>query len=195
MEMLVTREDAWAGADYGLAIVIRPGDRELVAAAVREIWKSHALDGCYASRDIEPLLQGRIEPLSNADSHLHGIAIIEKRRLPCSSYTTRMASGEDWVYFAIPTGSLEALIPSEPPSMRHAATSAIDDWFLAHARRVFDVVRFHIGFIGWMPGTEEDDELARFDQAGVPSDRWLGFLVPSGDMVAWYPPTLRSGDA
>ncbi len=192
MEKLFTREDAWAGADYGLAIVSKPGDRDLVTTTVRELWKSHALDGCYARRDIEPHLQGRIEPLGDAGARLAGVAVIEKRRLPCSTYTTRMASGEDWVYLSIPMGSLEALIPREPPSMRHAATSAIDEWFLAHARRVFDVVRFHVGFIGWMPGTEEDDELARFDQAGVPSDRRLGFVVPSGDMVAWHPPTSRT---
>lgn len=36
---------------------------------------------------------------------------------------------------------------------------------------------------GWTDGT---DELL---ERGVPEERWVGYLVPSGDSLTWYPPT------
>jgi len=52
-----------------------------------------------------------------------------------------------------------------------------------------------VGLVGWTDGLDDgtDDLLER----GVPEERWVGYLVPNGDSLTWYPPNqgapMRAG--
>lgn len=68
--------------------------------------------------------------------------------------------------------------------------STVDDWLRRLGEYLFSTVRFRVGLVGWTDGLDDgtDDLLER----GVPEERWVGYLVPSGDSLTWYPPNQRA---
>jgi hypothetical protein len=107
---LFAREDVWAGGDFGLAIVISPGNREHVSGAIRELWATAAPDGCYLRGDVEPDEQSRVDAIADENTKLYGVATIRAQAVPCVSYTMRLRTGEHWLYCVTTIGALDALM-------------------------------------------------------------------------------------
>jgi hypothetical protein len=65
--------------------------------------------------------------------------------------------------------------------------AALDDWLRLVAEHLFASVRFRLGLVGWTePDLDGDSE--GVTEHGIPDERWVGYLVPSGSGLTWYPP-------
>jgi hypothetical protein len=189
---IFSREQAWNGGTYGLAIVVRPPDADAMQRLLSLFWNSQNVSGCYVRRDQEPADQQRVEPLLEPPD-LYGVATINGVEIVCSSTVVRMPD-EDWLYLTVPMGAIhdafkvDVTAPTEQPSWE----PILLPWFIDQARALAAAASFHVAFIGWFGDNAEDDELDQFDQLGsVPSERALGYFVPK-QAEPWFPATNRS---
>lgn len=191
---IFTRDDAWSGGSYDLAIELGPRDDARLRRALQALWSGPDLDGCYESADREPQEQPRLGvgtlPL---ETPLHGIARIGDRApVACRTVIVRFDDGSDWIHVCLPLGSLGHILevgafPFDDGgdlSWRHP----LDEWLCGLGRRVFDAVPFRLALIGWDGGELEDVD--SFHASGVPAERSIGYLVPGADGLRWFPPNL-----
>lgn len=189
MTKLFTRDGAWDGGGYGLAIVVRPPNDADAQTLLRRAWKSEGVKGCFASRKSEPSEQQSVEPTIDTED-LYGVLTVNGVQLPMSSALVRMPD-EDWLYLTVPMAAIYDAFnagvtpPNEPPSWE----PSLLPWFLDRARDLAATVQFEVAFLGFFGDNAEDTELDRFESTGsVPAERILGFFVPS-DPQRWYPAT------
>lgn len=191
---IFTKPEAWAGFSYELAVELGPVDDARLERALRIIWSHADLDGCYLERDREPAEQVAVRPAGDLplEAILRGLASLGPRApVACSTIPVREEGGSDWVYFSLPMGSLRTVFPVYGFPVDDGSDlswrSTVDHWLCRLARHLFDTVKFRLGLVGCIDGLEIGaDELL---VEGVPDERWVGYLVPSGDALTWYPPT------
>jgi hypothetical protein len=192
---LFTRPDAWSGSSYELGVVLGPRNDDVLRAAIDALWSFRDLDGCYERSDVEPEDQTRVVPTAaecEVERVLRGRACLPTGVVvPCSSIPVREEGGNDWLYFGLPLGSLGLAYPvgafpfddGSPLDWR----DELDSWLRALATHVFARVAFRVALVGWTDADSEDPDRLLAD--GVPAQRWLGYVVPTGDGLRWYPPT------
>jgi hypothetical protein len=188
---LFTMPDAWAGGSHGLALVLgQCGDASL-AAAREAVWLFPDLDGCWLRNNVEPASQKRVTPGGVAlKTALHGIARIPGAGpVACSTSVCREEDGGGWLHIYLPFGSLETVMPlGEYPfddGGDLAWRDALDGWLGRIAEHVFRTVPFELALVGWLDA--QPDALPG-EPGEVPDERWIGYLVPGPDGLAWHPP-------
>lgn len=190
---IFTRPDAWTGGSYELAIDLGRVDDTQLEKALVTIWSHADVDGCYLDLDREPAEQARVRPGREHDLEtcLRGVARLGALApIACSTVVVREDGGSDWLYYGLPLGSLGAVLPvgAFPFEDGHdlAWRSTVDGWLRRLGEHLFASVRFRLGLVGWTDGLDDgtDDLLER----GLPEDRWVGYLLPSGSSLTWYPP-------
>lgn len=192
-DAIFTRPDVWTGGSYELAVEVGPRDDEAVRRALQAIWTAPSLDGCFPLADREPHEQARVAiPECTLDAPLHGVARIGSRPpIACRTLVIRYDDGLDWLHLCLPIGALECVLPVGMFPFDDGGDLAwrpeLDEWLCELARRVFQAVPFRLGFVGWEGG--EFDDVEAFDASGVPSERWVGYLVASQGRLQWHPPT------
>ena len=191
MTTLFTREYAWAAGYYELTLVLAGSADVTLRAAQAALWSHPSLHGCYLDPSIEPEDQERYlvgDPRLDLHTPLHGIAELSSELMaPCMTGVVRVDQKPDWIWLGIPRGSLEKLF-FDPP---FEETELIDRIFLEVADQVHRASPIRIGFIA----TEESlaQYVDQFDRGGVPKERRVGFLVPSGEGLQYFPATVRFG--
>ncbi len=189
-ERIFTLQDAWTGGSYDLALELGPRDNARLGRALHALWTHADLHGCYQHMDLEPNEQPRVE-VSTAETRLHGVARIGTGAA-VASYTVvmRFDDGIDWLHFCLPMGSLSRIFDVGAFPFEDGGDLAwrlqLDEWLCALGRRVFEAAPFRLALIGWDGGELED--AARFGASGVPEQRSVGYLVPSGGHLKWFAP-------
>jgi len=189
--------DAWSGGYYELAMELGSRSDERLKSALETLWAYGGLDGCYLDSTLEPWQQRRVQPVNDCDleTRLHGAltASWSDLKIACCSIVCRLVDGADWLYFALPIGSLERVFHWDEFAIWDYAGSAwrprVDDWLRALGRHVYTAAPFQLALVGRTDTVEEDEDAEGVAAHGVPSSRGLGYLVPSGDDLQWYPPT------
>lgn len=187
-----TKEEAWLGGSYDLAIELGASDDTCVLQSLQAIWSSPDLDGCYLHSDREPHEQTRtianVHPLG---TRLYGVARIGGRPpVPCSTIVVRTERESDWIFFYLPIASLASIYPVGAFPIADggdlAWRSSLDEWLCAIGRRAFEAVPFRLGLVGFDGGDFSD--AAAFASSGVPDERWIGYLVPETGGLKWFAP-------
>lgn len=194
-------DDNWNGGFYELALQLGPRDDARLAAALAGVWAAARVHGCYARR-----LEGgrRHEPVPcDLDSletrgHLKGVVRLEiGLEVVCGVVAVREEQDEmnDWLDFYLPLGALADADPrvgaypfEEPESDGSFAWRApLDTWLAEIGRRVFGVVPFRLGIIGF----EVSGVTSATDLGGqAPVDRpQTGYLIPQADGLGFFPAT------
>src|SRR5262245_29820054 len=100
-DRLFTRDDAWYGGFFELALEVGPRSDDRLRAALAALWSHTDLDGCYDDHLREPSDQPRVQPrLGESGSHLHGVARLPNgAHVACGSCLIREDEGPDWLVF------------------------------------------------------------------------------------------------
>lgn len=190
---LFTHPGAWTGSYYELAVDLGPVDDARLERALVALWSHSDLAGCCLNRDREPSEQASVSPGSvEPQSPLYGVVTLGTLgQVACATFVVREEGGSDWVYFAMPMGSLATVLPVGTfpfdDGSDLAWRSVVDDWLCRLAEHLFTTVRFRVGLVGSVDGLDgATDELL---DRGAPKERWAGYLMPSGEALRWYPPT------
>lgn len=189
-----TSPDAWHGGTYDLALMLGPPSDGRLSAALDAVWSFTDIDGCFERADLEPGEQRRgpaVEPGRDLQTVLRGTARLPAAvEVACSTIPVREEDGNDWLYFGLPMGSLSRAYPVGAFPWDDGSSLAwreeLDGWLRALAGHVASRQQFKLGMVGFTDGDLEP-ERALLD--GVPERRWVGYLVPNGDVLCWYPPT------
>ena len=193
-----TNADAWSGGSYELALDIGPVDDERLERALRALWSFRDLDGCYRCRGLEPRDQPRLVLATGTfdlNERLHGLATLAGDRVvACSTIPVREDGGSDWLYFGLPLGSLRTAVEIGAfpfaDGGKLAWRSDLDSWLRGLAAHVYESVRFGLALVGWTDG--DTDTATTIAASGVPGERWVGYLVPEGAGLRWYPPNQHA---
>ena len=192
-DLIFTHLDAWAGGSYELRVLLGSANDARLEHALVALWAHSALDGCYLDRTREPPEQPRLAPGKHVglESTLLGVATLEESEaIACSTHVVREDGGSDWIYLAIPMGSLGRILPvgAFPFDDGHDLSwrALVDDWLRNLAERLFEAVPFRLGLLGWIDDGDDAEEVI---ENGVPDERWVGYLVPDSSSLRWYPPT------
>jgi hypothetical protein len=190
-----TDNETWKGAFYELAIELGPRSDERLQLALRAIWQTPCLTGCYTDRKREPQEQDRVEPsIVNLmiQGHLLGIAILpDNQQIPCGTVAIREQEGPDWVVFYVPLGALVQIynqvggfFGTDHPKSR-CWREPLENWLAEIGPGVFSTVQFSLGLIGCeVSGLTYASEV---NQAGVPEERGIGYLWPTGERIKYFP--------
>ncbi len=197
-ERLFTANDAWIGGFYELALEVGPQSDDRLRAALATLWSHPDLDGCYLDRGREPAGQPRVQPdcLLETGSHLLGLARLPNGvRVACGTCLISEDDGPDWLDFYLPMGSLGTVylaggfpFGSEadwPGPWRYE----VDDWMAGVGLWVARSASFQLGLIGF----EVSGQIYAHDIAaqGIPAERFVGYLWPSGESVVYHRRTER----
>jgi hypothetical protein len=125
------------------------------------------------------------------NTRLYGLAALSPNRVVlCSTIPCREEGGADWLYFSLQLGSLISVLPIGAFPFDDGSDLSwrvgLDAWLCRIANHVYDSVRFRLALVGWIDGGTES--AATIAATGVPSERWLGYLLPDGNGLRWYPP-------
>lgn len=189
-----TNEDAWNGGSYELALELGPVNDQLLQRALAAVWSFPELDGCFLRMDLEPRDQRRItipDPNLELNACLRGIAtFLPRGPVACSTLPVREEEGADWLYFGLPLGSLARVLPVGAfpfdDGRDQSWRGELDCWLERLARHVYKSVKFKLGLVGWTDGLIESASALTMN--GVPAERWVGYLLPEGDVLRWHPP-------
>jgi hypothetical protein len=176
-----------------LAIDLGPVDDTKLENALTAIWAHADLNGCYLHHDREPAEQTRVAPGKEPglDTCLRGVARLGALApVTCSTIVVREDGRSDWLYFGLPLGSLRTALPVGAFPFEDGRDlswrSSVDGWLCSIAQKLLTAQRFRLGLVGWTDGLDNStDELL---EKGVPEERWVGYLVPSGSALTWCPP-------
>ncbi len=188
--------EAWAGGFYELAIELVEQSDERILAALRALWASTRLDGCYLDPAVEPTGQPRVAIDASAieEGHLRGVAMMDSDTMvACGSLVIRedpADQGSDWLVFYLPLGALHRAFPELGGSASEPQHAAIDAWLLTLARDVFISVPFDLALIGLEASGEV--RASQIAALGVPAERAFGLILPSADGDLQYFPRTTS---
>lgn len=189
-------DDNWAGHWYELGIQLgprtAPDAEERLVAAMRALWSSPLLEGCYPERRQHPSVQVRLRPGEleldpDGRSFLYGWAQLPLGRIVCLSCFVREEGedGKDWLDLGIPEGALDRLDPrllvDEYLIDRRGWQEPLDGWFVELARCVARAVEFEWAIIG--------EDVSGIDGWNVPLGQRRCSVISweSGD-VRWHRP-------
>jgi hypothetical protein len=195
---MFTEPDTGSGGDFTLAIELGPRSDQRLRDAVSALWKHPTLLGCYLDPGKELTQQTRVVAASQPlESRLFGIATMPNGcKVGCYSYIIRFDGGTDWLYFAIPLGSLGTAYPSGAYPLDDGSSVdwvlPVSDWFKEIGASVFDSVAFRLGLVGFEADypTPQGVDSMKIQRDGVPERRWDGYLYPSERALHWYPPNI-----
>lgn len=183
--------DAWNGGFYELAIVLGPGDDELLEKAIVSLWAFPDIDGCYRYPIPDPPYQPRVAPgkALGLEARLHGVASIrDTAPIACGTYVVRF-DDFDCLGFFLPMGSLQRVFPvgaypfEDGDDLSWRMT--VDDWLCRMAEHVFGFAPFRYALVAHEPSF---DHCVDPTVSAVPVERWEGYLVPENGSLQWYPP-------
>jgi hypothetical protein len=192
-QRLFTAPDAWEGGTHELTLVYRHVAEATLASGREAIWSFPDLEGCWRRRDREPARQARVSPRAvGLETTLYGMALIPGAgRVACETFVTREDDGLDLLQLILPIGSLGAVLPlGDYPFDDGGDLSwrdALDGWLCRLAEHVRQSVPFERALVGWLDG--QPDALPEAP-GEVPAERWIGYLVPGPDGLAWHPPNM-----
>jgi len=192
-ERLFTADDAWNGGFYELALEVGLCSDDMLRAALAAVWSHPDLEGCFADRGREPRDQPRMTPncLESA-SHLFGVAHLPNgSRVACGTCLIREADdGPDRLVFYLPMGSLGAVYPAGPFPFGSERDwpgpwrYELEDWLAEVGLFIARSVPFRLGLIGFeVSGTAYAADIAA---QGIPAERFVGYLWPSGGAVVYH---------
>ncbi len=192
MQSLFTAESAWFGGFYELALEVGPRSDDRLRAALAAVWSHPDLDGCYTDCFREPADQPRLMPTWLEDgSHLLGVARLPNGlRVACGTCMIREENGgPDWLYLYLPLGSLGNAYPVGGFPFGSEADwpgpwrDEVEDWLAEVGQWVAQSASFRLGLIGFeVSGQAYAADLA---VQGVPAERFVGYLWPSGGSVRY----------
>lgn len=192
-QKLFTADSAWDGGFYELALEVGTCSDEQLEKALNALWAHPDLDGCYINRNHEPWDQPRMPPSFRDDRmHLLGIARLPNgSRVACGSCIIRDSSDDpDWLDFYLPMGALCSVYPAGPFPLGTEADwpgswrFEVEDWLAEIGVCIAQSATFRLGLIGWETSGQTDaDDIA---VKGIPSQRYYGYLWPSGGTVEYY---------
>lgn len=198
----LTDPDNWVGGFYELALELGPADDARLEIALSTLCAQSGAQGWFGhGTGQQPIDQQRVpctlESLTQS-GHLRGVLQLpDGGRLVCGLVAVREQDGSatyqpDWVCFYIPLGSLgrsDSRVGAYPFGDIEDSLDwrrPIDDWLGDLGMRVFERVPFRLGLIGAeASGEVYSNELT----AGVPTDRYFGYLIPVGNELRYYPAT------
>jgi len=193
---LFTTPDIWNGGSFELTMELGAHDEEKLREARRTLWGHPDLEGCYLDREREPEDQERVD-LDSVSlpglEPLYGFATLPAGPvIPCRSLTIALDDGVDELVLCLPMGALgHAYEVGGYPCGNHASADWVEpvvEWLRGVGETVFARVRYRLGVVGYEVDTVDRDyeDLLR---AGIPDQRWIGYLWPEEMMLRWYPPT------
>jgi hypothetical protein len=194
-DRVFTDRGTWLGADFELALRFEIGSDVSLSAALSALWRHSDLEGCYLESEREPADQERVGPESiESGSRYFGIARLPNgKRVACSSFILRGDDGADELVFGIPMGSLgSAYRVGGYPFGKQGERAGpwlreVETWLVGIGRHVASSVPFDLGMIGHDVCGELSSE--NVDLEGIPTDRYVGYLVPEGATLAHFPIT------
>jgi hypothetical protein len=197
-ERLFTGDDAWFGGFYELALEVGPRSNERLRAVLSSLWAHPDLDGCYEDRSREPADQPRVPPVSlESGSHLLGLARLPNgSRVTCGTCLIREVNdGPDWLDFYLPMGSLGPAYPAGGFPFGSEADwpglwrFEVEDWLAGVGLWVARSTAYRLGLIGFeVSGQAYAADIAA---QGIPAERFVGYLWPSGGSVVYHRRTHR----
>ena len=197
MTTYFTHEDSWTGGFYELAIDVGSTMDELVLTVLQAIWSHPALEGCYLDRTREPADQMRLTmtPELLHRTHIQGIARLpDNHFLPCGTCLLRDLGDTTWIDFYIPTGALEWVYPlggfpfsRQDRNAQRQWQQPLDNWFADLGRYIFEHSAYRFAVIGHEVAAEAD--AAQISERGIPEQRWMGYLWPTGTTLTYWPKT------
>jgi hypothetical protein len=196
-ERLFTADEAWFGGFYELALEVGPSSDDRLRAALEALWSHPDLDGCYLELGREPADQPKVPPDCLASgSHLLGVARLPNgSRATCGSSLIREANdGPDWLDFYLPLGSLGTVYPAGGFPFGTEADwpgpwrSEVEDWLAGVGLWVARSASFRLGLIGFEVSAHA--YATDITRQGIPAERSIGYLWPSGGSVAYHRRTV-----
>ena len=191
---LFTDDEIWTGGFYELALEYPDGTDEHLIRGLIALWRSQNIAGCYLHRDREPDEQPRLEfePSLLAVGHLHGVSTLPGGvQVACGTCLVPDDDGSDWLVFYLPMSALGTAFPVGGFPFDHADhaqwRAVIDAWLGDLGRNIFLHAPYRLGLVGFE--TSGDLRAADLARSGVPQTRYMGLLVPNGDVVEWLPRT------
>jgi hypothetical protein len=195
MENLFCNRDTWHGGFYELSLEMGRATEESLDAALKAIWSSADLRGCYLRPDIEPSFQSQIAPdikVLLSHSHLRGIANLPNgKKIACGTFLVQEEGGGNWLGFYLPMGALSPAIenagayPFDSNGISQSWRQPLETWLANIGQSVFSKVPFHLGLVGFeVSGEVTADELK---VTGVPAERSMGYLFPMDGKLTWFP--------
>ncbi len=193
--MYFTPRNVWYGGFYELAIELGKPSDERLFEALKALWRSPSLQGCYLENDIEPSEQEQVLPsleLLNR-MHIYGLARLpDGKQVACGSCIIREDDGSDWLDFYLPTAALGKVYdidgyPVDKAGFAHRDWQfLVDEWLKDIGEHIFSIVPFNLGLIGFevSGGAYAADIL----ETGIPTERHIGYLWSEGELLKWYPP-------
>lgn len=196
-------DENWNGGYYELAIDLGrrsdPDSDRRLSTALASLWSDPGLEGCYLDRWRSRTEQQRVaaELTDPEEPHpLYGVAHLPGGGdVVCATHIVREQFGDDpqdWIDLSLPTGALGQVdkrlggYPFEEDDSSLTWRAPIDEWFAAIAARVFEAAPFKVALIGF---EVSGDPAAETFEAGLPDERWIGYVVPRSRGVEFVPPT------
>lgn len=187
-------EGNWSGFYYELAIELGERGDQALDRAFRALWLAARVEGCFASRSVEPHEQPALD-LQRASiaeaGWLYGrVRLPSGERVVCTAMTVREDDGPDWLDFCLPEGALalvdprvHALVDGNPGSFQLlACRRPLDDWLAEIARQVYRTVPFRLALVGC-----EVSGATEF--AAETTERPVGYLRPRDGELVYFPAT------
>lgn len=190
MRALFTRPDAWFGGSYELALEYGPLSDEQLRTVISRLWDYPSLSGCYLDHRVDPDEQPKFSPAEvESERCLRGAAVLPNGEcVACRSIAVREEDAT-WICFAVPLGSLGYAYPVGAfpfaDGMPLDWRAELDGWLVDMARFIFGDLPFRLGLVGWIDPL--DTTAAEIASAGVPEQRWEGYVVPVQEALEWYP--------
>ncbi len=158
------------------------------------LWAIPVLNGCFLRIDTEPDKQEKYSPGEiDHQGHMYGVASLPNgKRSCCGSYWADFENNGCWLSLYIPIGSLASAydMGAYPFQANEPGTSnwivEINNWFVNIAKKIHPIAKFEIGIIGFEVDFFDVEKILA---TGIPSERWVGFLVVKNNQLEWFPPT------